>query len=140
MGFCSTRQYELFMKQAPLFEQMIIEDGIILFKFWFSINMEVQRHRIEDRLSDPLKQWKVSPVDLLAQEKWDDFTKYKNIMYERTSTPYSPWVVIKGNIREVARIAAMRYMLYHIDYDEKSPELGPPSADVLWVHEPGKSY
>ena len=124
------------MKQAPLFEQMITEDGIILFKFWFSINMEVQRHRIEDRLSDPLKQWKVSPVDLLAQEKWDDFTKYKNIMYERTSKPYSPWVVIKGNIREVARIAAMRYMLYHIDYDGKSPELGPPSEEVLWVHEP----
>ena len=138
MGFCTPEQYELFMKQAPQFEQMITEDGILLFKFWFSIDMEVQRHRIEDRLSDPLKQWKVSPVDLLAQEKWDEFTQYKNIMYERTSMPYSPWIVIKGNIREVARIAAMRYLLYHMDYEEKSPELAPPPAEILRVYEPGK--
>ncbi|MCO6476377.1 MAG: polyphosphate kinase 2 [Phaeodactylibacter sp.] len=134
MGFCTAEQYELFMRQAPLFEQMITEDGILLFKFWFSIDMEVQRHRIEDRLSDPLKQWKVSPVDLLAQEKWDEFTRYKNIMYERTSMPFSPWIIIKGNIREVARIAAMRYLLHHIDYEEKSPEMGPPPEDVLWTY------
>ena len=136
MGFCTHEHYELFMKQAPLFEKMITEDGVILFKFWFSIDMEVQRHRIEDRLSDPLKQWKVSPVDLLAQEKWDEFTRYKNLMFERTSMPFSPWVIIKGNIREVARIAAMRYVLHNIDYEEKSVELAAPPQDVLWVYEP----
>ncbi|HQU58070.1 MAG: polyphosphate kinase 2 [Phaeodactylibacter sp.] len=136
MGFCTPEQYELFLQQAPLFEKMIIDDGIILVKFWFSIDMEVQRHRIEDRLTDPLKQWKVSPIDLLAQEKWHEFTKYKNRMYELTSMPYSPWVITKGNIREAARIAAMRYLLYQIDYNGKSPDLALPEPELLWVHEP----
>lgn len=136
MDFCTPQQYELFMQQAPLFEKMIIDDGIILIKFWFSIDMEVQRHRIEDRLTDPLKQWKVSPIDLLAQEKWDEFTKYKNLMYERTSMPYSPWVVIKGNIREVARIAAMRYVLNKIEYEGKSGEMGPPAPEILKAYLP----
>ncbi|MCB0569124.1 MAG: polyphosphate kinase 2 [Phaeodactylibacter sp.] len=131
MGFCTREQYELFMEQAPLFEKMIIDDGIILFKFWFSIDMEVQRHRIDDRLTDPLKQWKVSPIDLLAQEKWNDFTHYKNLMYKRTSVPYSPWVIIKGNIREAARIAAMRYVLNKIEYAGKSAALNRPGPEIL---------
>ncbi len=137
MGFCTPQEYELFIEQAPLVEKMITDDGILLFKFWFSIDMQVQRLRIEDRLSDPLKQWKVSPVDLLAQEKWDDFTEYKNRMYELTSTPYSPWVVIRGNIRELARIAAMRYLLHAIDYADKAPNLEGPSEEIAWKYIPG---
>lgn len=136
MGFCTPEQYELFLRQAPLFERMLIEDGIILIKFWFSIDMEVQRSRIYDRLSNPLKQWKVSPVDLVAQEKWEEFSRYKAAMYERTHTDYSPWVIVRGNQREPARTAAMRYVLNAIEYPDRSAELRAPDGGILGAYAP----
>lgn len=92
---------------------------------------EVQRSRIEDRLSSPLKQWKVSPVDLLAQEKWDAFTDYKTRMFEQTSTEANPWLIVKGNERERSRIAAIRHVVYRLDYAGKTEKLQPPSEAVL---------
>lgn len=134
MGFCTQAQYERFMQQVNTMERMLTDDGIILVKFWFSIDAEVQRSRIEDRLSSPLKQWKVSPVDLLAQEKWDAFTAYKARMFEQTSTEANPWYVVKGNERERARIAAMRHVLYLLDYAGKTEKLQPPSEEILQRH------
>ncbi|MBX2843290.1 MAG: polyphosphate kinase 2 [Flammeovirgaceae bacterium] len=119
MGFCTKPQYQEFLEQVVALEKMLINDGIILIKFWFSIDVEEQKNRLENRKIDPLKQWKLSTVDMQAQQKWDDFTKYKEKMFEKTGTPLSPWVVIKGNDRDNARLEAIRYVLNKIDYPEK---------------------
>lgn len=119
MGFCTPEQYDLFIKQVPVFENMLLEDGIILIKFWFSIDITEQKVRIEDRMKNPLKRWKLSTVDLKAQQMWDVFTEYKNQMFLKTHKENSPWVIIKGNDKQVARMEAMRYVLSQIDYPEK---------------------
>lgn len=131
MGFCTDEQYNLFMKQVVEFEKMIVEDGIILVKFWFSININEQQKRIQKRIDSPLEQWKVSPVDLAAQSKWDDFTKYKEVMFKRTSTSQSPWVNIVGEEREFMRIQAMRHVLSLLDYPNKSIEVKPAIENIV---------
>ena len=119
MGFCTDEQYQLFNEQVVALEEMLINDGVHLVKFWFSINQEEQKRRLEDRILNPLKQWKLSSVDAQAQAKWADFTKYKEAMFKNTSTKKSPWVIVHGNDREVARKEAMRYVLHKIDYEKK---------------------
>ena len=119
MGFCSEEQYGLFNEQVVALEEMLIKDGLHIVKFWFSIDQEEQKKRLEDRVFNPLKQWKLSSVDVEAQSKWADFTKYKEAMFNNTSTEKSPWVIIDGNDREVARKEAMRYVLSQIDYVKK---------------------
>jgi polyphosphate kinase 2 len=136
LGFCSPEHYELFMNQVNEVEKMLIEDGIILVKFWFSIKAFEQKERIEKRLSSPLQRWKVSLVDMVAQEKWEDFTKYKKAMFNRTHTEISPWVIVRSTERERSRIEAMKYVLSLIDYDGKSPDLELPKEDELFRYEP----
>ncbi|MDQ8204442.1 polyphosphate kinase 2 [Pelagicoccus sp. SDUM812003] len=119
MGFCSKQQYEAFMKQTPLIEKMLIDDGIEIVKFWFSIKRQVQKERFEARKADVLKQWKLSTVDALAQERWDDFTHYKEQMFERTHSRKSPWVIVNGNDKRTARLEAMRYLLKRCEYKGK---------------------
>lgn len=131
MGFCSLEQHERFMASVPSLERMLVEDGIILVKFWFSINMQQQRERIKERIENPLKHWKVSPVDLAAQEKWEEFTRYKTAMFDRTHTKYAPWINIMGKTREESRIQAMRYVLTLIDYEDKSNALIAPDESQL---------
>lgn len=120
MGFCTNEQYDLFLKQTPVFEQMLLEDGIILIKFWFSINIIEQKVRIEDRIQNPLKMWKLSTVDLKAQQMWDEFTNFKNEMFLHTHSAANPWVIVKGNHKPTARIETMRYVLAQMDYPEKA--------------------
>jgi len=120
MGFCTPEQYDLFMEQVNTFESMLTNDGMTLVKFWYSINAEEQKVRIEKRLNSPLEIWKVSPVDLAAQEKWEDFTRYKKQMFELTTTTENPWLIVKGNNREERRIQSIRYILSLIDYHDKS--------------------
>ncbi len=119
MGFCTEAQYQLFMKQVNEFENMLLDDGMIIFKLWFSINRQEQNTRLEERKSNPLISWKLSTVDMQAQLKWDDFTHYKEKMFEKTGTARSPWVVINGNNKDLARKEAMRYVLHQVDYDQK---------------------
>lgn len=119
MGFCSKEQYALFMKQVVLFENMLIEDGVMLIKLWFSIDKQEQQVRLEERKTNPLISWKLSTVDAQAQQKWDDFTKYKEQMFELTGTQNSPWVVVKGNNKDLARKEAMKYVLNSIEYSQK---------------------
>jgi len=119
MGFCSEKQYALFIKQVSQFEEMLIEDGITLIKLWFSIDKKEQEMRLEERKTNPLISWKLSTVDVQAQQKWDDFTKYKERMFASTSSPHSPWVVVKGNNKDLARKEAMRYVLSQVDYKHK---------------------
>lgn len=119
MSFCTDRQYRVFMQQVPEFEHMLYEDGLELVKFWFSISKNVQNQRFESRRQDPLKQWKISPVDDRAQENWDVYTKYKDEMFSKTHTSYSPWIIVKANDKKKARLESMRYLLSALDFEGK---------------------
>ena len=119
MGFCSKKQYSLFNKQVVSLEKMLVQDGIHLFKFWFSIDAEEQKRRLEERVHNPLKHWKLSSVDVQAQSKWEEFTFYKEAMFKKTAKLHAPWVVVKGNDRDVARKEVMRYVVNKLEYDKK---------------------
>jgi polyphosphate kinase 2 len=119
MGFCTQHQYEQFMVQLPEFEHMLYEDGVIIIKFWLSITKEEQLSRFNAREDNPLKRWKFSPVDKKGQEYWDDYTKYKEQMFSKTHTSFSPWIIVKTNDKEKARLECMRYVLSQFDYDKK---------------------
>jgi polyphosphate kinase 2 len=122
MGFCNEAQYDNFMVQVPEFEHMLYEDGVILIKFWFSISKEEQLNRFNARLETPLKRWKFSPVDQKGQELWDVYTHYKEQMFSRTHTSYSPWIIVKANDKKVARLECIRYVLSQFNYEGKSDE------------------
>lgn len=137
MGFCTNRQYSTFMQQVPEFEHMLFEDGVELIKFWFSISKDVQAERFESRRTDPLKQWKISPVDERAQDHWDSYTKYKEKMFSKTHTSYSPWIIVRSNNKKKARLESMRYVLSSVAYagkDNPCTELAPDPEVVLRYH------
>ena len=119
MGFCTKEQYNKFMIHVPEFENMLYEDGILLIKFWFSVTKEEQLKRFESRLASPLKRWKFSPVDQEGQNKWDIYTHYKDQMFAKTHTAFSPWIIIKTNNKKEARLESLRYLLSRFEYDGK---------------------
>ncbi len=117
--FCTPEQYEKFMKEVPEIEHALIDDGIILIKFWFSISKETQQRRFHEREHNPLKQWKLSPVDKQAQQMWDKITHYKDEMFSRTHNSYSPWIIVDSNDKKKARLESIRYVLSMIPYEGK---------------------
>ncbi|MFJ7158775.1 polyphosphate kinase 2 [Streptomyces sp. NPDC101118] len=119
MGFCTQQQYELFLRQCPQFESMLVEDGILLVKFWFSVSRAEQRTRFAIRQVDPVRQWKLSPTDLASLDLWDDYTQAKVAMFRATDTSHAPWTVVKSNDKRRGRLEAMRSLLWRIDYDRK---------------------
>jgi hypothetical protein len=119
MGFCSDAEYQEFMRQAPEFERMMVRNGIHLIKFWFSVSREEQRRRFKERRVHPLKQWKLSPIDLASLDKWDKYTKAKEAMFFYTDTADAPWTVIKSDCKKRARLNAMRYILHRLHYTNK---------------------
>jgi len=132
MGFCSDDEYQEFMRQVPQFERQLVRSGVHLIKFWFSVSQEEQRRRFKERELHPLKQWKLSPVDLASLDKWDDYTKAKEAMFFETDTADAPWTVIKSDCKKRARLNAMRYVLHRLPYTNKDPaNLG--TLDTLLV-------
>ncbi len=121
-GFCTDEEYERFMKQVPEFEHMLNESGIILIKLYFSINKKEQAKRFEKRKTNPLKQWKLSPIDQKAQDLWDKYTIYKKKMFERTHTVENPWIIIKANDKKKARLESIKYLLNSVPYDISNTE------------------
>ena len=119
MEFCNEEEYDKFMVQVPEFEHMLYEDGVILIKFWFSISKEEQIKRFNSRLQSPLKRWKFSPVDQEGQRRWDDYTYYKEQMFSKTHTTFSPWIIIKTNVKKEARLESIRYVLSRFKYENK---------------------
>ena len=117
MGFVSDEQYETFMRQAPEFERMIIDAGIHLTKFWFSVTQREQRTRFAIRQIDPVRRWKLSPMDLESLDRWEDYTAAKEAMFERTDTDWAPWFSIRSNDKKRARLNAMRAFLAQFDYE-----------------------
>lgn len=132
MGFCSDKEYDEFMRQAPDFERNLTRSGIHLVKFWFSVSRDEQRRRFKERQIHPLKQWKLSPIDLASLDKWDDYTAAKEAMFYHTDTAEAPWTVIKSDCKKRARINAMRYVLHKLPYAKKvTDNIG--SVDPLLV-------
>ncbi|MBK6982227.1 MAG: polyphosphate kinase 2 [Betaproteobacteria bacterium] len=123
MGFCTDNEYQEFMRQAPEFERMLVRQGIHLFKFWFSVSRREQRRRFKEREVHPLKQWKLSPIDMASLDKWEDYTRAKEAMFFHTDTTDAPWIVIKSDCKKRARLNAMRYLLHKLSYTNKNPEL-----------------
>jgi polyphosphate kinase len=139
MGFCSDDEYREFLRQAPRLEQSLVEDGIHVVKLWFSVSRSEQRTRFLIRVLDPLRQWKLSPVDLAALERWDDYTRAKEAMFAATDVPSSPWSVVRSNDKRRGRIAAMSWVLSGLDYTAKDPDaVGTP--DPLVVGSPDRVY
>ncbi len=119
MGFCTDEEYRQFLHDVPLVERVWVQSGIRLIKMYFSVNEKEQKRRFRQRESDPLKQWKLSPVDIAARGKWDEYTEAKERMFRRTHTPAAPWTVIKSDDKMRARINAMRHVLNVLPYDGK---------------------
>ncbi|WP_019630546.1 polyphosphate kinase 2 [Actinomadura atramentaria] len=132
MGFCTPREYVEFMHQAPEFERLLVRDGIRLVKFWFSVSRAEQLRRFAMRNEDPVKRWKLSPVDLASLDRWDAYTEAKELMFFHTDTADAPWTVVKSNDKKRARLEAMRHVLHRLDYPEKDPAVAsPPDPKIV---------
>lgn len=132
MGFCSDEQNKRFLKDVPMLEEMIVKDGIKLFKFYFSVSKSIQKERFESRRTDPLKQYKLSPVDNLAQEYWDLYSIRKFQMLTETNRTIAPWTIIRSDVKKRARIACIKYILSSMDYQDKLPDKElQPDSDVI---------
>jgi polyphosphate kinase 2 (PPK2 family) len=147
MGFCTQPEYEEFMREAPEFERMLVRSGLHLTKFWFSVTPSEQRTRFIIRRVDPVRQWKLSPMDLESLDKWDAYTDAKEAMFHYTDTEWAPWTVVKSNDKKRARLEAIKHVLMQFDYDGKDERaigeldqalIGPPSG--LSEHNPGLSF
>ena len=126
MGFCEPAEYLEFMRQTPELERMLVRSGIKLFKYWFSVTQDEQKNRFDSRATDPLKQWKLSPIDKQSLGKWDDYTEAKEAMFFYTDTADAPWTVIKSNDKKRARLNCMLHFLNSVDYPGKDPDIVVP--------------
>jgi polyphosphate kinase len=132
MGFCTRTEYLEFLRQAPELERMLVRSGLRLVKFWFSVSRNEQRTRFVIRQVDPVRQWKLSPIDLASLDKWDDYTEAKEAMFFYTDTADAPWTVVKSNDKKRARVEAMRHVLNRFDYDGKDLEIvGTPDSRIV---------
>jgi len=132
MSYCTPAEYEQFLRQAPVFEQMLVDSGVHLIKLYFSVSRGEQRTRFIVRQIDPVRQWKLSPTDLASLDKWEDYTEAKEAMFLHTDTEQAPWTVIKSNDKKRARLAAIQHVLSRLDYTDKNPEkVGVPDAQVV---------
>ena len=132
MGFCTPQEHTLFLRQCPIFEQMLIDDGIILRKYWFSVSDDEQLHRFKSRRNDPLRRWKLSPMDLESIYRWEDYSRAKDQMMVHTDIPASPWFVVESNNKKHARLNMIAHLLSSIEYEEvEQPEVELPKRSVL---------
>jgi polyphosphate kinase 2 len=121
MGFCSDDEYQDFLRTAPEFERMLIRSGVILIKYWFSVSDEEQERRFQDRINQPTKRWKISPMDVTARSKWVDYSRAKDAMFAATDTPEAPWWVVEANDKMRARLNCMSHLLSMIPYEDTTP-------------------
>jgi polyphosphate kinase 2 len=132
MGFCTPQEHSLFLRQCPIFEQMLIDDGIVLRKYWFSVSEEEQLRRFKARSNDPMRRWKLSPMDLESIYRWEDYSRAKDDMMVHTDTPVSPWYVVESHLKKNARLNMMSHLLSTIPYEEVEPEIVDlPKAPVI---------
>jgi polyphosphate kinase len=132
MGFCTPQEHALFLQQTPIFEQMLIEDGILLRKYWFSVSEDEQLRRFKARRNDPVRQWKLSPMDLESLNRWEDYSRARDEMMVYTDKPHSPWFLVESDIKKHARLNMMAHLLSTIDYrNVKLPKVKLPDHPVV---------
>src|SRR6204780_1553563 len=132
MGFCTPQEYVLFLRQTPIFEQMLIDDGILLRKYWFSVSETEQLRRFKSRLNDPVRQWKLSPMDLESVYRWEDYSRAKDGGMVHTDTPVSPWYVVESDVKKHSRLNMMAHLLSTIAYHEvEKPKVTLPDRPVV---------
>ena len=131
MGYCSDQEYLEFFRQTPEFERMLVNSGILLFKYWFSVSRVEQFRRFKSRQKDPLKQWKLSPVDLASLARWGDYSKAKDAMIFHTDTKDAPWTIVRSDDKTRGRINCMRHFLYNLDYPEKDLDVVVPPDPLI---------
>jgi polyphosphate kinase 2 len=132
MGFCTPQEHALFLQQTPIFEQMLIEDGILLRKYWFSVSEDEQLRRFKARRNDPVRQWKLSPMDVESLNRWDDYSRARDEMMAYTDKPHSPWFLVESDIKKHARLNMMAHLLSTIDYRAvKIPKVKLPDHPVV---------
>ena len=142
MGFCDQEEHDVFMREVPLFEKMLIDSGLILIKFWIHVSADEQEERFQDRANDPRKRWKLSPIDLKGRDLWIEATKARDAMFEKTSTELSPWLVVDGNDKRKARLNIIRAILDRVPYEFNKDAFDPvhlpprPSIDDSSYDEP----
>lgn len=139
MGFCTEAEYREFLRSCPEFENMLIRSGIILIKYWFSVSDEEQEKRFQDRIDDPAKRWKLSPIDLEARSRWVEYSRAKDEMFAHTDTPQSPWFVVNADNKRRARLNCISHLLSKIAYEDLTPdpvELPPRQEDIGYMRPP----
>jgi polyphosphate kinase 2 len=143
MGFCTPEEHELFLEQCPIFERLLLDSGLLLIKYWFSVSDDEQEKRFETRITDPLKHWKLSPIDLESRRRWVDYSRAKDIMFERTDNPESPWHVVEADDKRRARINCISHLLSQVPYEdvlEPPVELPPRQKEGGYVRPPLDIY
>ena len=139
MGYCTTEEYEEFLRSCPEFEKMLIRSGIILIKYWFSISDKEQENRFQDRIKDPTKRWKISQMDIESRDKWVEYSMAKDKMFSYTDTKQSPWYVVEGDDKRRARLNCIHHLLSLVPYEDLTPkpfELPPLKHDTAYVRPP----
>ncbi|AOV16809.1 polyphosphate kinase 2 [Acidihalobacter aeolianus] len=134
MDFCTTDEYEEFMETVPAFEQMLIRSGVHLFKYYLDISKHEQKQRLAARRTDPLKQWKMSPIDAAAQKHWDDYSQARNDMFARTHSALAPWTVVRADDKKLARLNVIKDLLTRLDYADKAHDLIRPDPDIVFAY------
>jgi len=131
MGFCTDEEYQEFLRTCPLFEEMLVHSGIYLIKYWFSVNDEEQERRFQERIRNPIKRWKLSPMDLESRKRWVDYSKAKDVMFEHTDLKHTPWFVVNADNKKRARLNCIRHLLDQIPYRDMKPvEIEVPSRQA----------
>jgi polyphosphate kinase len=143
MGFCTPEEHSRFLRQTPIFERMLVEDGIILVKYWFSVSDEEQERRFESRTDDPMRRWKLTEMDLASRERWVEFSRAKDEMFVHTDIPEARWWVVDGDDKRSARLNCIHHLLTQIPYEDRTPpvlELPPRQPDQGYVRPPEDIY
>jgi len=142
MGFCTDDEYSEFLRSCPLFEEMLIKSGIILIKYWFSVGDDEQERRFKERIDNPIKRWKLSPMDLKSREHWVEYSRAKDMMQKFTDTDQSPWNIVDADNKKKARLNCISHLLTRIPYKEIRPakiKLSPRQKDDGYVRPPKTS-
>jgi polyphosphate kinase 2 len=143
LGFCTPQQYQRFLRQCPIFERLLVEDGIILIKYWFSVSDEEQERRFRKRVDDPMRRWKLSDTDLYARSRWVDYSRAKDEMFVHTDIPEAPWFVVEADDKKRARLNCIAHLLSRIPWEPKPEpkiELPPRQSDDGYVRPPKDLY
>jgi polyphosphate kinase len=135
MGFCTDQEYHEFLETVPDFEQMLVRSGIKLLKYYLDIDRDEQKKRLKDRQKNPLKQWKISPIDKAAQKHWADYSLARNTMFARTHHLFAPWTIVRADDKQVARINVIKDMLFRLNYKDKDEALILPDANIVFNYE-----